>query len=49
MLRSGFVDFAEQAQKAMHQASVDAVIEEILSIVSRLFVVSNSKNVLQAR
>ncbi|CAE7781689.1 unnamed protein product, partial [Symbiodinium necroappetens] len=29
------------------EASVDAVIEEILSIVSRLFVVSNSKNVLQ--
>ncbi|CAE7035751.1 unnamed protein product [Symbiodinium sp. CCMP2592] len=29
------------------EASVDVVIEEILSIVSRLFVVSNSKNVLQ--
>ncbi|CAE7353517.1 SPATA4 [Symbiodinium natans] len=29
------------------EASVEAVIEEILSIVSRLFAVSNSKNVLQ--
>mmetsp|Transcript_60295 Transcript_60295/g.134499 ORF Transcript_60295/g.134499 Transcript_60295/m.134499 type:complete len:556 (+) Transcript_60295:2-1669(+) len=29
------------------EANIDVVIEEILSIVSRLFVVSNSKNVLQ--
>ena len=48
MLRSSSLTLQSWAQKAMHQASVDVVIEEILSIVSRLFVVSNSKNVLQA-